>query len=207
MVVRQHKVVSRMAYPREEGAAATRMRTCHIGQPALAITCGLLTLSVLLVSCGASQGNASVKQGATPSLVATATLSPTATVTAPATSTPRPTPTNTPRPRPTSTKMPQPTATPAPTVVRVSIVTSSPNPYTFSPGSITVPKGTKIIWTNMTSAPHTVTSDAGAPAAFDSGTLLYASNSTFSFVFTTPGTYSYHCSVHPYMTATIMVTG
>lgn len=88
----------------------------------------------------------------------------------------------------------------------VSITTSSPNPYGFSPSTLTIPSGTEVIWTNLTSAPHTASSDIGDPVAFDSGTNLFAHNGTFSVIFITPGTYTYHCNVHAYMHATITVT-
>jgi plastocyanin len=47
---------------------------------------------------------------------------------------------------------------------------------------------------------HTVTSDNGS---FDSSAL--ASGKTFQFTFSKPGTYTYHCSIHASMTATIIV--
>jgi plastocyanin len=84
---------------------------------------------------------------------------------------------------------------------------TSPNPYGFSPRTITIPRGSTAIWTNSTTAPHTVSSDLGDPVSFDSGTQLYAHSSTYSFTFTVPGTYQYHCNIHSYMTATIIVTG
>ncbi len=48
---------------------------------------------------------------------------------------------------------------------------------------------------------HTVTSDSGL---FGSGQI--APRSSFSFTFTTPGTYGYHCSNHPTMVGTVIVT-
>jgi plastocyanin len=86
---------------------------------------------------------------------------------------------------------------------------TSPNPYGFSPRTITIPRGSTVIWTNSTTAPHTVSSDLGDPVSFDSGMQLYGppNPNTYSFTFTVPGTYHYHCNVHAYMTATIIVTG
>ena len=71
----------------------------------------------------------------------------------------------------------------------------------FNPSSVTVSVNTSITWINKDAVNHTVTSDTGL---FDSGTL--ATNGTYSYNFTTAGTYSYHCKVHPSMTATIIVT-
>jgi len=54
--------------------------------------------------------------------------------------------------------------------------------------------------TNTTAAPHTVTADGGA---FNSGTV--SPNSTITMTFSTPGTYPFHCQIHPYMTGTLTV--
>jgi plastocyanin len=63
-----------------------------------------------------------------------------------------------------------------------------------------VKAGTKVTWTNKDSVTHTVTADKGA---FNSGPLSPGNN--FSFTFTRAGTYSYHCSIHTSMMATIVV--
>ena len=70
----------------------------------------------------------------------------------------------------------------------------------FTPTTLTVSAGTTVKWTNKDAVNHTVTSDTGA---FDSGNV--APNATFSFKFITAGTYNYHCSIHPTMTAKIVV--
>jgi amicyanin len=75
--------------------------------------------------------------------------------------------------------------------------------YSFSPATLTVKQGTKVTWTNKDNVGHTVTSDSG-PDSFDSG--LLSNNQTFSFTFSKPGTYTYYCSVHPYMKGTVVVT-
>jgi plastocyanin len=72
--------------------------------------------------------------------------------------------------------------------------------FSFVPQIITVPKGTTVTWTNMDSTGHTVTSNT-----VDSGPL--GTGDTFSFTFNTPGTFSYHCSIHESMTGMIIVTG
>ena len=70
----------------------------------------------------------------------------------------------------------------------------------FSPSTLTISVGDTITWTNQDSAPHSATGDNGE---FDSGTL--SNGQTFSFTFTTTGTYTYHCAIHNGMTATIIV--
>ena len=70
----------------------------------------------------------------------------------------------------------------------------------FSPQTITVAVNTTVKWTNNDAISHTVTSDTGL---FNSGTLAPAG--TFSFQFTAAGTFTYHCSIHTDMTATVIV--
>ncbi len=70
----------------------------------------------------------------------------------------------------------------------------------FSPASITVPVGSMVTWTNKDAIAHTTTSDG---AGWDSGSL--AQNASFAHTFTAKGTFTYHCSIHPFMTGTVMV--
>ena len=63
--------------------------------------------------------------------------------------------------------------------------------------------GTAVTWMNNDGAPHTIVSDTGAPAAISSDTL--SSGASFTFTFTQPGTYIYHCSIHPSMKGTVIV--
>jgi plastocyanin len=72
---------------------------------------------------------------------------------------------------------------------------------TFSPATITVAVNSAITWTNKDAITHTVTSDSGA---FDSGNI--APGSTFTHTFTATGTFAYHCSIHPTMVATVVVS-
>jgi len=76
--------------------------------------------------------------------------------------------------------------------------------YKFTPASLTVAVGDTVKWTNMDTAPHTVTVTSG-PVKFNSGNL--SKGQSFSYTFKTPGTYSYYCAVHPDMTAKVTVTG
>jgi hypothetical protein len=72
--------------------------------------------------------------------------------------------------------------------------------FAFSPSTLTIAPGNTVTWTNHGATAHTVTADAGA---FGSAALL--PGQTFSFTFSTPGTFSYHCSIHPFMTASVVV--
>lgn len=74
--------------------------------------------------------------------------------------------------------------------------------FSFVPTSLTVKKDTTVTWTNNDSTSHTVTSTAGSELS--SGTL--GVGQTYSHTFTIAGTYQYHCSFHPSMTGTIVVT-
>lgn len=70
----------------------------------------------------------------------------------------------------------------------------------FNPPSLTVPVNTTVTWTNNDGITHTVTSDTGV---FSSGNI--GGGGTFSFTFTTAGTFPYHCSIHTEMVAIIIV--
>jgi plastocyanin len=56
---------------------------------------------------------------------------------------------------------------------------------------------------NQDGASHTVVSDTGSPAAFSSDSL--STGASYRFTFALPGTYPYHCSIHPSMKGTIIV--
>ena len=74
--------------------------------------------------------------------------------------------------------------------------------YTFTPGDLTVPVGTTVTWVNHDEIPHTVAA-ADTPRSFKSSGL--DTDDKFSFTFAKPGTYTYLCTVHPYMTGKIVV--
>jgi plastocyanin len=63
-----------------------------------------------------------------------------------------------------------------------------------------VKAGTTVTWTNNDSTTHHVASDTGV---FDSGNL--SPNTTFSYTFNNAGTFPYYCTIHTYMTGTIIV--
>ena len=98
-----------------------------------------------------------------------------------------------------------PPATPAPTtqaaappasgVVNVELVN-----FAFSPQTVTVAEGTRVIWTNKDSVQHTVTEDKGA---WDSGPIN--PGQFVERVMYNKGVFQYHCTIHPRMTSTVIV--
>jgi plastocyanin len=68
----------------------------------------------------------------------------------------------------------------------------------WSPGDVTIAAGTKVTW--QLGGIHSVISDG--PSSFP-GT---AETSSYSYTFTTAGTYNYHCGIHPAMQGVIRVT-
>ena len=72
--------------------------------------------------------------------------------------------------------------------------------FQFTPATLTVPVGTTVTWTNKDGTLHTVTSTT---KVFGSDGL--DQGGTFSYTFTTPGTYPYFCKLHPRMTGTVTV--
>ena len=80
-------------------------------------------------------------------------------------------------------------------LVHVSIVN-----FAFRPARLVVSPGTRIVWTNKDSDPHTATSAQGlwASDALDTDEL-------FARIFNKVGTYTYYCSIHPFMHGAIVV--
>jgi amicyanin len=73
--------------------------------------------------------------------------------------------------------------------------------FKFNPATLTVPVGATVTWTNQDEEPHTVAAKDGS---FHSPGM--DTRATYSFTFTTPGSYEYICSIHPFMTGTVVVT-
>jgi plastocyanin len=72
--------------------------------------------------------------------------------------------------------------------------------FSFTPTSITVPAGTEVHWKNNDDIPHTIVSDDHTikSKVLDTG-------DSFAYTFAKPGTYNYFCSIHPKMTAKVIV--
>jgi plastocyanin len=72
--------------------------------------------------------------------------------------------------------------------------------FAFSPATLNAKMGQQVTWTNKQDIAHTVTADGGA---FDH---QMPPGATFSFLFDKAGSFPYHCTIHPSMTATIQVS-
>lgn len=72
--------------------------------------------------------------------------------------------------------------------------------FTYEPDPVVVQVGGKVIWQNEDTAPHTATADDGS---FDTGTI--EKGKLGSATFKEPGTFTYHCEIHPTMHGTVEV--
>jgi len=102
----------------------------------------------------------------------------------------------------TGMRMARPAAPPPRTVVLLHqrVVRVTIHNFAFQPARLVVSPGTRIIWTNQDSDPHTATGDKGgwASDALDTG-------NQFARVFKAAGAFPYHCQIHPIMHGTIVV--
>jgi plastocyanin len=73
--------------------------------------------------------------------------------------------------------------------------------FAFSPRTLTVQAGTRVVWTNRDEEPHVVVS---AGKQFASSRALDTSDS-YAVTFDHPGTYTYYCAIHPMMVGTVIV--
>ena len=73
--------------------------------------------------------------------------------------------------------------------------------FAFAPANLSVTVGETVTWTNKDEEPHTVVANDGS---FHSPGL--DANGTYSFTFSTPGSFDYICSIHPFMRGTVVVT-
>jgi plastocyanin len=73
--------------------------------------------------------------------------------------------------------------------------------FAFSPLTLTVKVGTTVTWTNKDTSVHAPIADDNS---FDAGNI--AGGASGSATLTKVGTIKYHCSIHQYMTGTVVVT-
>jgi len=85
--------------------------------------------------------------------------------------------------------------------------TGASSSLNFSPNSVTVVIGVNntVVWANDDATLHTVTSSSVPDGAQSFNDASLSPGSTFSVTFTVPGTYNYHCSIHSWMTGTVIV--
>jgi plastocyanin len=72
----------------------------------------------------------------------------------------------------------------------------------FFPSTATVQRGQLIEWRNTDIQSHDLVSDSGA---FETGNVVPGTTSS-TLRISTPGTYHYHCTEHPHMVGSIVVT-
>lgn len=73
--------------------------------------------------------------------------------------------------------------------------------FAFNPSPLTIKVGTTVTWTNQDAFTHTATADDGS---FNTG--LIPPHQSHSVTFSTPGTFTYHCMIHPFMHGMVTVT-
>lgn len=71
-------------------------------------------------------------------------------------------------------------------------VTVTIKDFKFSPQPVQAKVGDVVAWSNQDSAPHSATLDNGA-----CDTKTIDGGATAMLVFNQPGTYTYHCAIHP----------
>ena len=178
-------------------------------------------LSLLVAACGSPSGSAtttttvssadsstvadqstletvqpsSTSQPTKPPISASTTSGSTTTVKPATTTTAKPTTTTTAKPTTTPTAKPITTAA----VQTSKTVAGSIVSFAFNPNQIVINVGDTVTWTNNDPVDHTTTSAGN----WNSGSLTFGAS--FSEVFNSPGTFNYFCSIHPSMTATVVV--
>ena len=87
-----------------------------------------------------------------------------------------------------------------PTVIDTESVTIDIEDFKFAPSNVSVPAGATVTWVNHDTGIHDATDDGGQWE-----TELLEGDESGSLTFDTPGTYDYHCSIHPYMKGRLTV--
>ena len=93
-------------------------------------------------------------------------------------------------------------SSPETTFVRILSGSADSVSISFSPLQVTVAIGVNntVTWVNNDNAAHTVTAKDGS---FSSGNV--GAGASYTYTFTTPGTYTYYCAYHQWMVATVVV--
>jgi mono/diheme cytochrome c family protein len=72
-------------------------------------------------------------------------------------------------------------------------------------GNVVISVGTKVTWTNESSAPHNVYSGPSGKPDGKFQSPIFSAGGSFDYTFTSPGEYPYYCNLHPFMTGWITV--
>ena len=70
--------------------------------------------------------------------------------------------------------------------------------FAFQPATVTISAGDSVTWTNNGPSQHTTTG-----GTWDSGVMNVGSS--FTHTFNSTGTFPYACSIHPFMTGTVII--
>jgi plastocyanin len=92
------------------------------------------------------------------------------------------------------------TASQTPSVATGPEATIEIKDFAFAPADLTVRAGTKVTWVNRDAAPHDAAADGEGWR-----TEVLSKGDSATITFDTPGAYTYHCSIHPYMKAVVTV--
>jgi plastocyanin len=84
-------------------------------------------------------------------------------------------------------------------VVRVAI-----HNFAFQPARLKVSRGTRVVWVNRDGDPHTVSTSAKRRAGGWASQALDTGNS-YAHVMSRAGSFSYICTIHPFMHGTVVV--
>ena len=95
--------------------------------------------------------------------------------------------------------VPTTSPTTAPSATGAAVQVSIDN-FSFTPTTVTIPAGGRVVWVNHDDVPHTVTATG---KQFTSAAL--DTDEQYSRVFAAKGEYDYYCAVHPHMTVKVIV--
>ncbi len=87
------------------------------------------------------------------------------------------------------------TQAPSGTTQEVSI-----SDFAFDPSTLSVDKGTTVVWTNKDSVPHSIVGDNFSSSPLNPG-------ESYTYTFTSVGSFAYNCSFHPQMKGYVIVAG
>jgi plastocyanin len=100
----------------------------------------------------------------------------------------------------------EPAARPANTIsARILPGASAEGNPDYDPDPLTVNQGDGVEWTNEDNTPHTVSSKQ--EGVFDSGIIDAAAKWLLNTADLQPAEYEYYCTLHPFMGATLVITG